>query len=534
VVKAVFSREELYEDSSIRTFSNCAEQVAFPLGGIGTGNVSIGARGQLKDWEIFNRPGKDVTLPFTFFALRVQAESNEPVVRVLEGKMNPPYHASGGLYPSTLAGLPSMEKTCLKGEYPICHIDFMDPSVPLDISLQAYTPFIPLNPEDSGIPTAIFKFRLKNTSSKKVNVSLIGSIFNAVGFDVNSLGQNVNTYRKEDGFSGLYLSSNKFTPEELPFGNMTFVTTSDSTTVKTSWLRSGWFDTLQDFWDDFTDDGLLIDNTYDEPSSKMKSDVGSLGVVYTLQPGQEEEVLFILSWYFPNRPYAWRSTCECGDGCEITQNYYATMFSDSWDVTKYVLDNYDRLESDTFLFHDAFFSSTLPGYVLDAVSSQMSIIRSTTCMWFADGRFYGWEGCHGRDGCCHGTCTHVWNYAQSLAFLFPSLERQMRKINFLDQTDESGGMAFRTNLPLSKDIWKGRAADGQMGTIMRLYREWKISGDNDFLRELWPNVKLALEYAWEHWDKDLVNTIKKRMGTDFAGAIGVDPSDTKENEDNDE
>jgi non-lysosomal glucosylceramidase len=184
VTRGVFSKEELYEDSSIRTFSNSAEQVAFPLGGIGTGNVSIGARGQLKDWEIFNRPGKGVALPFTFFGLRVQSEGSKPIVRVLEGKMNPPHHASGGLYPSTLAGLPRMEETCFKGEYPICYIEYADPKVPLDISLQAYTPFIPLNPEDSGIPTAIFKFKLRNTSSKRVNASLVGSIFNAVGFDV--------------------------------------------------------------------------------------------------------------------------------------------------------------------------------------------------------------------------------------------------------------------------------------------------------------------------------------------------------------
>lgn len=498
----VLSREKLCDDHFIRTFSNSDEQVAFPLGGIGTGNVSIGARGELKDWEIFNRPGKGVSLPYTFFALRTQVDGDKPVVRVLEGRLNPPYHASGGLYPSTLAGLPRMGETRFKGEYPICFVDYIDSKVPLQINLQAYTPFIPLNPQDSGIPTAIFKFRLTNTSSRRVNVTLVGSIFNAVGFDAGSLGQNVNVYRREDGFSGLYFSSEQFDGDELPFGNMTFVTTSSSTTVKTAWLRSGWFDTLQDFWDDFTQDGLLTDNTYDNPSSDGQSDVGSLGVVYTLEPGEHEEALFILSWYFPNRPYAWSSTCECDGGCEITQNYYATMFSDSWDVTGYVLDNFERLQNDTFRFHDAFFSSTLPGYVLDAVSSQMGIIRSTTCMWFADGRFFGWEGCHGRQGCCHGTCTHVWNYAQSLAFLFPSLEQEMRKINFLYQTDESGGMAFRTNLPLGKDFWEGRAADGQMGTIMRLYREWKLSGDNDFLRELWPKAKLAMEYAWEHWDQD--------------------------------
>lgn len=36
----------------------------FLLGGIGTGNIAVGARGQLLDWEIFNWPGKGQFVPF--------------------------------------------------------------------------------------------------------------------------------------------------------------------------------------------------------------------------------------------------------------------------------------------------------------------------------------------------------------------------------------------------------------------------------------------------------------------------------------
>mgnify|MGYP003331276187 CR=1 FL=1 len=43
-------------------------------------------------------------------------------------------------------------------------------------------------------------------------------------------------------------------------------------------------------------------------------------------------------------------------------------------------------------FHDAFFSSTLPPYVLDAVSSQAAIIRTTTGMWLSGGNFFGFGG----------------------------------------------------------------------------------------------------------------------------------------------
>ena len=47
-----------------------------------------------------------------------------------------------------------------------------------------------------------------------------------------------------------------------------------------------------------------------------------------------------------------------------------------------------------------------------------------------DGTFYGWEGLHLDEGCCEGSCTHVWNYTYALHFLFPDLERSMRNLDY--------------------------------------------------------------------------------------------------------
>jgi non-lysosomal glucosylceramidase len=63
----VYSHKELYNNNLQRKFGREAQAAAFLLGGIGTGNFSIGSRGELRDWEIFNRPGKGCTLPNTFF-----------------------------------------------------------------------------------------------------------------------------------------------------------------------------------------------------------------------------------------------------------------------------------------------------------------------------------------------------------------------------------------------------------------------------------------------------------------------------------
>lgn len=110
-----------------------------------------------------------------------------------------------------------------------------------------------------------------------------------------------------------------------------------------------------------------------------------------------------------------------------------------------------------------------------------------------------------RFGSCQGSCTHVWNYEVATPFLFGELARSMRDVEFNYALRENGLMNFRAALPLSEAA-KGEsaAADGQMGCIMKLYREWQLSGDKQFLENYWEQAKRALAYAWieKGWDGD--------------------------------
>jgi len=148
------------------------------------------------------------------------------------------------------------------------------------------------------------------------------------------------------------------------------------------------------------------------------------------------------------------------------------------------------------------YGSTLSDYAIDAVASNITVVRSNTCMWLETGYMAAWEGCGEKSGNCFGTSTHVWNYAQTMAFLFPSLERSAREIEFCKETDKDGKMDFRTNTVFDLPPWNVFASpDGQLGAIIRMYREWKISGDMEFLKKLWSGVKRALEYIVDNWDK---------------------------------
>ncbi len=504
--------------NDIRTFSSAASAIAFPLGGIGTGNVSLGARGDLRDWEIFNHPGKGTLLPNTFFAIRTQTRNQDPVTKVLEAPLQPPHTLSHGYHPSTAAGLPRLGGAVFRGEYPFAIIEFKDDDLPVKVQLEAFTPLIPLNPDDSGLPCAILNYNITNTSTEPVEFTIVGSLTNPVGgvshnpfgHIESKTGQNVNEYRDEVKMRGLFLHSAQAVPEDLYYGNVSLTTTHPRVTVKRTWLRESltngaWFDFLREFWDDLNDDGRLNDLGYDSPSVAGRTDTGSLGLLDTLQPGESKPYRFFLTWFFPNRVNSWRQD----KSAPRTRNHYAVQFESSWAVARYLVEQFPRLEDETRRFHDALFGSTMPHYVLEAISANIVPLRSNTCFWLEDGRFFGWEGCFDDRGCCEGSCTHVWSYAQTLAFLFPSLEREMRRIEFVVETEDSGYMAFRSTKTFPElyvSPWaSGRgeaAADGQMGSILRVYREWLLSGDLDWLRMVWPGVKRAIIYASAHWDTD--------------------------------
>lgn len=488
-------------------------EISFPLGGIGTGTVSLGGRGQLRDWEIFNRPGKGKDLPYTFFALFAQAEGEQGIARILERRLMPPYSAGFGLPTSRVSGLPRLEEATFCGEYPFAWIDFTDNALPVDVQLEAYNPFIPLNETDSGLPVALFHWKLTNRTEKTVRATVAFNLFNAIGYNGKDtvsnryhakFGQNRNAWREEEAMKGLFLSSAKYAADSPLTGTLAAATDWPDTTVKIRWERAGWWDDVQNFWDEFTHgSGTLSNMTETDASPEGQTDVGTLGLRVTLEPGESATLPFTLAWHFPNLTNDWNSE-EAVKGKRLG-NWYATQWTDAWDAARYALENKDRLDTETRAYHRAMFDSTLPAAVLDAAANNASILRTTTVLRTEDGRMNAFEGCGDNDGCCPMNCTHVWNYVQTVAYLFPSLERSVRLTDFQHNTVTNGAMAFRTLLPLIGETWKFKpAADGQMGTIMKAYREWLQCGDRAFLESVWPGVQKALEYAWSpgSWDAD--------------------------------
>jgi hypothetical protein len=190
--------------------------------------------------------------------------------------------------------------------------------------------------------------------------------------------------------------------------------------------------------------------------------------------------------------------------CAVPEHHspwYAGRFKSINEVAAYWRDDYDRLRQESALFRDTFYDTTLPAEVVEAVAANLTILKSPTVHRQTDGRLWCFEGCSDDRGCCHGSCTHVWNYAQAIPHLFPDLERSLRQTEFHESQDERGHQTFRSCLPIRPVAHTFHAAsDGQLGGIMKVYREWRVSGDSAWLRAIWPEVKQSLDYCSKTWD----------------------------------
>lgn len=508
--KIPYTEDELFEMNGQRTFTaESLKEIAFPIGGIGTGTVSLGGRGQLRDWEIFNRPAKGKGLMYTFPAIYARTESGDTIVRVLESQLQPPFINAGGLPPHEVPGLPRLHSAIFTGEYPFAHVEFRDSHLPLKVELTAFSPMIPLNDMDSAIPCAVLRYKVTNNTNERVDTTICWNLQNACGNDGlmepirhhSNYGKQKNEFIDEGNWWGINLTQDKHPADDARFGSMAIATTHKEITCQEAWTRNKWWDDAQRWWDDFKTDGQLDDNGVHDRSDDITSDIASLGLMVSLAPGESAELPFIIAWYFPNRVNYWNK--EEGLKDAHLHNRYGDIWKDAWDVAGYVVKNLPRLEEETRKFTDTLYNSTLPSVALDAAGSNMSIMRTQTAMWLDDDRFYAFEGCGDNNGCCPMNCTHVWNYEQAVAFLYPRLERTMRLTDFTHNVYENGKMGFRTYLPLGKHLWKWYgAADGQMGCILKYYREWLISGDMDFLKLIYPAAKQAMGFVWTEWDKD--------------------------------
>lgn len=587
--------------------------IGMPVGGLFCGTLYFGGDGRLWLWDIFNdnrlgvRPGAIEWSGGTWQGRkRITAQDGANYVDPPLAQTDSPvaFSISSGGDRWHLDGRDWAEVE-FTGQYPVGNVSYSDPARSVSVKTTAFSPFIPLDLEDSSLPATILEFEVTNRSEHPIDVTIEGHFESWCGRSDPRIHQteilaekgaihagcgvkradragrkdiSIDDFNRESWApwtsEGKAFGSGPLSRDKVPSyqgdlgGPGTHVVNShasapgDSIAAKdaqTGRLTSPGFTIERDyinFWigggaDEahlyaaVEVDGKIVAKATGHNSNQMREaslavgtytgksarivivdeatgpwgnigvahirqsdhpagatepeaarDFGSMSLVgldgavrngstvstpVHLRPGESTTLRYVVAWYFPN---AKLNVADSKSG-----RHYKARFSSSAAVAHYVRDHYDRLAGQTKAWVRTWYGSTLPQWFLERTIANTCILATTTAHRFATGRFWAWEGI----GCCEGTCTHVWHYAQAPGRLFPALERDHR-----ERVDFGVGFDSRTGIVRHRGEGTGPAIDGECGRILGVLREHQMSPDDRFLRRIWPNVRRATEYLIGH------------------------------------
>jgi hypothetical protein len=493
------------------------DKIAFPVGGLGAGMFAFTGTGGFSHFSIRHLPHFHGEFQ-TFSAIAVR-DGNRTTARVLEGpvpdwKFMFPWNMwghghGGGAHGAGRKGLglPRFDHARFSARFPFATVALRDDAIPLETEVTAWSPFAPGDIDGSSLPMGAVEYCFRNRSSK--SVEFVYSFHSKNFLDRTYENSAPATYDRAQSSIGPTPGGFIFrqaAEEGRPYAEAALASWIDDSSAKVDlgWFRGGWFDTETVLWKNIAE-GRVVENAV---PPGLLGDGASIYLPLRLDPGEKRTVRLHLAWYAPY------STIRVGHPApaegdkpdpktEFYRPWYASRFNGIEAVVSHCTAESARLRAESVTFTDAFYDTTLPPEVIDAVAANLTILKTPTVLRDWSGKIWGWEGTGDTFGTCYGTCTHVWNYAQALPHLFPALERGLREIEFNLSQDERGHQHFRAALPLgpTHHEWHA-AADGQLGGIVKVYREWRISGDAEWLRGLWPKVRASLDYCIETWDPD--------------------------------
>lgn len=488
-------------------------RLAFPIGGMGAGMFCLEGSGAISHMSVRNKP--DIyNEPGIFAAIHLKGITGGS--KLLEGpvpdwkKFGQPGSGNGAT--GAITGLPRFDKAVFTTKFPFGHIDLTETNLPLKVTITGWSPFIPTDDDNSSLPCGALEYKFRNNGTTTLDAVFSYHARNFLKIDKGA--NRISSYPK-----GFILSEEG--TKEKPFLKTDFLICSDqdNTVVDHCWFRGGWWDPLTMVWNSIRNGEIK-----NVPPVEKDAPGASLFIPFKLSPGQEKTIRLMMVWYCPDSDMAVGKTepkenCNPEDGCcaspdllgldKYDKNYdgkfhkpwYSSRYKDVQEVAAYWDSHYRELKKNSQLFTDAFYASTLAPEVIEAVAANLTILKSPTVLRQFDGRLWNWEGCGDSGGCCHGSCTHVWNYAQAIPHLFPALERSLRATEFCENQSKIGHQNFRATLPVKPNEHNFHAAaDGQLGGIMKVYREWRISGDSDWMKKIYPLAKQSMDYSIETWD----------------------------------
>ncbi len=457
-----------------------ALQISMPMGGIGAGCICLNGYGGLQDFSIYNKPAISAEadghgFQDASFAM-IHIKGKNPLTRLVEGPIPREKVYNQGLQGQGYRGgghegIPRFTNSEFENYYPFGTVRLSDSKLPIRAEVKGWSPFVPNDEKASGMPAAILVYTFENTGKERLDLEFS---YHVAHMAKGNNGDEGTRNRLLSNHQGVEFFNNEDAKHET-FGTAAVAVGVPNPKIKGMWFRGGWFDSISALHREVSTATFTENDGSLSEKGQGGRNGGSVMVPFSLEPGAKVTIPVVLAWYFPNISYS------VGLTNNVKMNWhpwYTTQWSSAGDVAIYILDHYNSLLSRTKAFADAVHQSTLPKVAIDAIASNLAIVKSPTILRQSSGNMWAWEGCFVNSGCCHGSCTHVWNYAQALPHLFPALERTFREQEYVRSMDPKGHINFRSALPDNETTHTFHAAsDGQLRGVMKLWRAWQISAD---------------------------------------------------------
>ena len=482
-------------------------EIAMPIGGIGTGFFCLGGRGDLRDFQLMSRPNRGWKPMYSHLLVWTRSSAGAKM-RVLE-KALPGGFAGDSGNPEVFAAFPRFEHATFEASYPLGRVSLQDSDTPVDVDIEAFNPLIPHATDDSSLPFALLTLTVTNKTEEKVSasISFLGSnIIGCDGVDFD-LKDNVTEHLSVAGWKGMAWSKSR-AAKDPRFGTMAILADSADVRVARRWKFRDrpWEGEKLGILDEILDKGFIEDDEPTKPCPPSPSDTwdSSIHAMVDLAAHETKTVRILIAWHFPHRNVELSWNFSGGPNDRIRGNYYATKFKDAHDVAGQVIPSLEDLRHRTVEFVKSVNARKAPSSLKEAALFNLAVLNTHTCFRLEDGSFFGFEGCASNVGCCAGSCTHVWNYEEATINLFPDLHRSMVSNHLRYGVTPKGAQRFRQAIPIVNATWHIAAADGQMGLIVRVLQQYQRDKDTEWLRENYPHAKRMIEFAWEPngWDAD--------------------------------
>jgi len=481
----------LYERGVVTTYlktKNELQYIGMPVGGINCGTLYLGGDGRLWLWDIFNTnqegiEPKEVLMkpPLAEWRKNDKVRSRDGACYIEPSKDIRPLEQGFAIkikYHGTTVvkrfHKDDWDEIKFEATYPLAVIHYMSNDLPLEIKLTAFSPFIPLDEDNSNIPVTIQSFEIKNTGTKPAEIEITAWLENAVNkFSAKKPadGKRINTIVRQTNHLSVYST---FKPAE-PTG---FQQEGDTGSMCLS-LIGAHGTAAASFTFPYSP---ALSQTKEDDTAFVNADQPLIGGIIAsdqIASGKTISKEFAISWHFPN----------VGKRINVpdakTGHYYVNKFADALSVSGYVAENFSFLSVQTKLWKQTWYDSSLPWWFMERSFVNIAALATTTSHRFKTGRSWAWEGV----GACEGNCTHVWHYAQAIGRIFPAIERDNRqRVDLGIALQENGGIWFRGEYD------KRPAIDGQAGRVLGCLREHQMSADSSFLKNNWSAIKRAVQF----------------------------------------